>query len=88
MRLYLTALAGLSMALAAVPTGGGASAQQAQPFFAGKTIRVVRGPVQFDHHVPDSSGAPQVGEHTELVLAELGLDWDRIGELKAKGAIT
>ena len=41
MRLYLTALAGLSMALAAVPTGGGASAQQAQPFFAGKTIRVV-----------------------------------------------
>lgn len=55
---------------------------------SGKTIRVVRGPVQFDHHVPDSSGAPQVGEHTELVLAELGLDWDRIGELKAKGAIT
>ncbi len=55
---------------------------------SGKTIRVVRGPVQFDDHVPDSSGAPQVGEHTELVLAELGIDWDRIGELKAKGAIT
>jgi crotonobetainyl-CoA:carnitine CoA-transferase CaiB-like acyl-CoA transferase len=55
---------------------------------SGRTIRVVRGPVQFDHHVPESSGAPQVGEHTELVLAELGLDWDRIEDLKAKGAIT
>ncbi len=55
---------------------------------SGKTIRVVRGPVQFDHNVPDSSGAPQVGEHTELVLAELGIDWDRIEQLKAKGAIT
>ncbi|MCB2048812.1 MAG: CoA transferase [Novosphingobium sp.] len=55
---------------------------------SGKTIRVVRGPVQFDHHVPSGPGAPQVGEHTELVLAEMGLDWDRIGELKEKGAIT
>ena len=58
------------------------------PTASGKTIRVVRGPVQFDHNVPDSSGAPQVGEHTELVLAELGIDWDRIEQLKAKGAIT
>jgi crotonobetainyl-CoA:carnitine CoA-transferase CaiB-like acyl-CoA transferase len=55
---------------------------------SGRKIRVVRGPVQFDHHVPDSSGAPQVGEHTELVLAELGIDWDRIAALKEKGAIT
>jgi crotonobetainyl-CoA:carnitine CoA-transferase CaiB-like acyl-CoA transferase len=55
---------------------------------SGKSIRVVRGPVQFDHHVPEGGGAPQVGEHTELVLAELGIGWDRIEELKAKGAIT
>ena len=55
---------------------------------SGRTIRVVRGPVQFDNHVPDGPGAPQVGEHTELVLADLGLDWDKIEQLKAKGAIT
>jgi crotonobetainyl-CoA:carnitine CoA-transferase CaiB-like acyl-CoA transferase len=55
---------------------------------SGRTIRVVRGPVQFDHHVPDSAGAPQVGEHTEMVLAEMGIDWERIAQLKEKGAIT
>jgi crotonobetainyl-CoA:carnitine CoA-transferase CaiB-like acyl-CoA transferase len=55
---------------------------------SGKKIRVVRGPVQFDHHVPQSTAAPQVGEHTELVLSELGIDWDRIEALKARGAIT
>jgi crotonobetainyl-CoA:carnitine CoA-transferase CaiB-like acyl-CoA transferase len=55
---------------------------------SGKTIRVVRGPVQFDHNVPQSSAAPQVGEHTEMVLFEMGMDWDRIEALKARGAIT
>jgi crotonobetainyl-CoA:carnitine CoA-transferase CaiB-like acyl-CoA transferase len=33
------------------------------------------------------SGAPELGQHTELVLLELGYDWDRIGALKERGVI-
>ena len=31
--------------------------------------------------------APELGEHTELVLNELGMDWDDIAALKESGAI-
>lgn len=41
MKFYPAAYACLSMALAGISAGGGAFAQQAQPFFAGKTIKVV-----------------------------------------------
>ncbi len=53
----------------------------------GKPFRVVRGPVQFNHEPLTTTRAPQASEHTELVLMELGMDWDRIEELKNAGAI-
>ncbi|TXC70260.1 CoA transferase [Sphingomonas ginsenosidivorax] len=53
----------------------------------GAPLRLVRGPVQFDGKPLETTRAPQASEHTELVLMELGLDWDRIEALKAKGAI-
>jgi hypothetical protein len=31
--------------------------------------------------------APEHGEHTELVLMDLGSDWDRIAERKDSGAV-
>ena len=33
------------------------------------------------------SSAPELGEHTELVLEELGYDWDKIAGMKQSGAI-
>ena len=53
----------------------------------GAPLRLVRGPVQFDHAPVETTRSPQASEHTEMVLLELGLEWDRIEELKAKGAI-
>ena len=53
----------------------------------GAPFRVVRGPVQFNHEPLETTRAPQASEHTEIVLMELGMDWDRIAELKDSGAI-
>jgi crotonobetainyl-CoA:carnitine CoA-transferase CaiB-like acyl-CoA transferase len=53
----------------------------------GEPFKVVRGPVQFNHEPLETTRAPQASEHTEIVLMELGMDWDRIEELKNSGAI-
>jgi crotonobetainyl-CoA:carnitine CoA-transferase CaiB-like acyl-CoA transferase len=53
----------------------------------GAPIKLVRGPVQFDHAAVSTTRAPQASEHTELVLMEIGIDWDRIEVLKAAGVI-
>ncbi len=42
-------------------------------------------PVQFDEHPPELRRAPEHGEDTETVLAELGYDWDEIIGLKEAG---
>jgi crotonobetainyl-CoA:carnitine CoA-transferase CaiB-like acyl-CoA transferase len=53
----------------------------------GRPLKLVRGPVQFNHTPVKSARAPQASEHTETFLMELGLEWDRIEKLKAAGAI-
>lgn len=53
----------------------------------GRPIRLIRNPVQFDHAPVRTTRAPQASEHTETFLMELGLEWDEIERLKAKGAI-
>jgi crotonobetainyl-CoA:carnitine CoA-transferase CaiB-like acyl-CoA transferase len=49
---------------------------------------VVSGPVQFDGKETSVRRAPEVGEHTEEILLELGYEWDRIATLKELGVIT
>jgi crotonobetainyl-CoA:carnitine CoA-transferase CaiB-like acyl-CoA transferase len=44
-------------------------------------------PVQFDGASPALRRAPEHGEHTELVLVELGYTWDDVAALQAAGVI-
>ncbi|MFP5306733.1 MAG: CoA transferase, partial [Gammaproteobacteria bacterium] len=53
----------------------------------GAPIKLVRGPVQFNHEPVKTTRAPQASEHTEIVLMDLGMEWERIEQLKAAGAI-
>jgi crotonobetainyl-CoA:carnitine CoA-transferase CaiB-like acyl-CoA transferase len=51
--------------------------------------RLVASPVQYnDSPVEITAGAPELGQHTEEVLLELGLDWPQIVELKDRSVIT
>jgi crotonobetainyl-CoA:carnitine CoA-transferase CaiB-like acyl-CoA transferase len=53
----------------------------------GAPLKLVRGPVQWNGEPLETTRAPQASEHTEIVLMEMGMEWDRIEELKTKGAI-
>ena len=53
----------------------------------GVSLPLVTSPVQFDGVAGQPRRAPELGEHTEAVLLELGLNWDEIGTLKNQGAI-
>jgi len=53
----------------------------------GEPLKLVRGPVQFNGEALETTRSPQASEHTEIVLMEMGVEWDKIEELKAKGAI-
>ncbi len=51
------------------------------------TYRLPKVPVQFDGEGPELRRAPEHGEHSELILLELGYTWDDIAALQAAGAI-
>lgn len=51
-------------------------------------LELVANPVQFDVTAPVSGPAPEFAAQTEEILLEMGLDWDRIIELKTAGAVT
>jgi crotonobetainyl-CoA:carnitine CoA-transferase CaiB-like acyl-CoA transferase len=54
----------------------------------GEPRELVANPVQFDTTPADLRRAPQFAEHTDELLAELGLSEERIVALKVSGAIT
>jgi crotonobetainyl-CoA:carnitine CoA-transferase CaiB-like acyl-CoA transferase len=53
----------------------------------GDTIQLVANPALFDEQPVEMTRAPEHGEHTELVLMDLGYDWDQIAAMKASGAV-
>ena len=58
------------------------------PLPDGGTARQVATPVDFDGRSPDiAQPTPELGQHTELVLLELGRSWDDIDALREAGVI-
>ena len=53
----------------------------------GTSFAMIPSPLQFNENPPDLMRAPGHGEHTDEVLTELGIDMDRLIELKVSGAI-
>jgi crotonobetainyl-CoA:carnitine CoA-transferase CaiB-like acyl-CoA transferase len=54
----------------------------------GNPQQLVASPVRFDDDPAELGRAPQFAEHTDDVLREIGVDDDRLIELKIAGAIT
>jgi crotonobetainyl-CoA:carnitine CoA-transferase CaiB-like acyl-CoA transferase len=53
----------------------------------GDSVQLVASPAQFDQQAVEMTRAPEHGEHTELVLMDLGYDWDQIAAMKESGAV-
>ncbi|MGZ4704287.1 MAG: CaiB/BaiF CoA transferase family protein [Acidimicrobiales bacterium] len=54
---------------------------------SGTPFRLVAAPVQFDEEPATPHRAPELNEHGDDILAELGLDWDTIVDLKVRGVV-
>ena len=54
---------------------------------AARPFQLVAAPVQFDEVPPRAGRAPEFNEHGDEILAELGLDWDAIIDLKVRGVV-
>ena len=53
----------------------------------GVPFKLVTTPVQFNDEPSPPLRAPEFNEHGDQILEELGLDWDRIIDLKVKGVV-
>jgi crotonobetainyl-CoA:carnitine CoA-transferase CaiB-like acyl-CoA transferase len=53
----------------------------------GIPFRLVTAPVQFDEEPAKPGRAPEFNEHGDAILADLGLDWDTIVDLKVRGVV-
>jgi crotonobetainyl-CoA:carnitine CoA-transferase CaiB-like acyl-CoA transferase len=53
----------------------------------GTDFQLVAAPVQYDGEPAVPARAPEFNEHGDQILTELGLDWDAIIDLKARGGV-
>jgi len=54
---------------------------------SGTPFRLVAAPVQYDEQPAKPARAPEFNEHGDAILGDLGLDWDTIIDLKARGVV-
>ncbi|ADP81178.1 CaiB/BaiF CoA transferase family protein [Pseudofrankia inefficax] len=54
---------------------------------AGTPFQLVAAPVQFDEQPAQPGRAPELNEHGDAILAELGYDWDTVVALKVDGVV-
>ncbi len=54
---------------------------------AGVRFKLVTAPVQYDEEPATPKRAPEFNEHGDKILADLGLDWDTVVDLKVRGVI-
>jgi len=53
----------------------------------GNSYRYIPAPVQYDETPPVPARSPEYGADTEMLLLELGYDWDQIAAAKEAGAV-
>lgn len=53
----------------------------------GETFELAAAPVQYDGRPAPPRRAPGFNEHGDAILADLGLDWDTIVDLKVRGVV-
>jgi crotonobetainyl-CoA:carnitine CoA-transferase CaiB-like acyl-CoA transferase len=53
----------------------------------GTPYTLVSAPVQFDAEAAPIRRAPEFNEHGDKILADLGLDWDTVVDLKVRGVV-
>lgn len=53
----------------------------------GLPFQLATAPVQFDERPASPKRAPQFNEHGDGILADLGLDWDTVVDLKVRGVV-
>jgi crotonobetainyl-CoA:carnitine CoA-transferase CaiB-like acyl-CoA transferase len=53
----------------------------------GVPFQLAAAPVQFDDEPAVPQRAPEFNEHGDAILAELGLDWDTVVDLKVRGVV-
>lgn len=53
----------------------------------GLPFQLVAAPIQFDEEPARPGRAPQFNEHGDAILADLGLDWDTVVDLKVRGVV-
>ena len=54
---------------------------------AGVPFQMVAAPVQFDEEPAAPGRAPEFNEHGDEILADIGLDWDAVVDLKVRGVV-